>query len=662
MAPRKSVSRRKVRVLRRTRIEEARKLVEEVKSSTEAPPQAAPEVPPQPKIICHPRYNVIGVPPETDMQTVESVCFGANWPSEMGGLGGYGHLKNFLQLTYDWIEWNPWLEESLRAMADDTYAVRIGDTKLKFINITGPGSASKTTASGIFACAYFMVDVLRNGDPRTSVTLTSTSKGIINQRVWPIIQRCFHEAKRVYADGQPGVKFKWAHMVDSQKMVMAVRRDGTKDAKHSICAMAVESGELAKAVDKIKGRHTERMVLIIDEANSTPQAIFDCIPNMLTSVRELIVITLGNAISRLDPHGMCCEPAAGWRSVTIDTPQWDTKGVPKWGIGPGVCLHFDGATSPNVIAGRTIYKHIYSFERWEHVGRMGEEYRNTLQHWSQDRGFWPPDGLQTTVFTEALVVANDGTGNFTWIDQPRPIGALDTAFGGDDCVYQPGLLGLVRGPKLALQLLQPVLVPFDPESTDSIDYQIARWIIARCQREGVVPELFGLDATGTGRGVAAFVQQLWSPRIQSVEFGGSASELPASLNDPRQSHEVYSNKVSELWYACRELLVGGQLRGLGPDAVKEFCSRTYEFKSRRYSIEPKREMKKRLGYSPDHADAVAIACEVVRRNGLKPAGSGGSTSNSGNERAWEEVSRDIASITQGDYSAANEFAAYAEVS
>jgi len=403
------------------------------------------------------------------------------------------------------------------------------------------------------------------------------------------------------------------------------------------------------------------MLLIIDEANSTPQAIWECIPNMLTGVKELIVLIIGNAGSRLDPHGRCCEPKKGWKSISIEDEQWETKGVEQWGIGPGVCLHFDGAKSPNVLAGRTEHRHIYSFERWQQVLRMGDEYRNTLQHWSQDRGFWPPDGLQTTVFTEALVLSHDGMGEFHWLDVPKPCAALDTAFGGDDCVYQPGLLGLVRGPKLALQLMPPQLVPFNPDSTDSIDFQIAQWFIARCKKEGVAPELAGLDATGTGRGVYAFVQQLWSPRVVAVEFGGAASDLPASTVDARASREVYANRVTELWYVCRELLIAGQLRGLCAQAVKEFCSRLYEFLSRRYSVEPKREMKVRLGYSPDYADGVVILGDVARRNGLKVANLPGAPASASLSSGWDEVEREIAALTSGDYSAPNDFAAFVEV-
>lgn len=498
-----------------------------------------------------------------------------------------------------------------------------------------------------------MVDHFRKGEPRTSVTLTSTSKGIISQRVWPVIQRCFHEGLRVIEDRQP-TRLKWGHMVDSQKTVMALRPDGTRDQKHSIIAMAVESGELSKAVDKIKGRHTERMMLIVDEANSTPQAIFECIPNMLTSVREMIVLVIGNAVSRLDPHGLCCEPAKGWKSVTIDSEQWDTKGVARWGIAPGVCLHFDGAKSPNVLAGRTVFKNIYSYERWQGVLRMGEEYRNTLQHWSQDRGFWPPDGISTTVFSEAMVISHDGTGKFSWLASPRPCAALDPAFGGDNCVLQFGELGQLLGGRLALQLTDATLVPFDPDSPDAIDYQIAKYVIAKCKERSVDPGLFGMDSTGTGRGIYAFIQQLWSNRAIGVEFGGAASELPASSDDPRPAHEVYANRVTELWYSCRELLCADQLKGLYQQAIIEACARVYEFVSRRYRLEPKPEMKARVGYSPDYMDSIVVLVDVARRNGLVATPR---VVRSHVERETEPSE----SVYNETYAATGEFTAYADV-
>jgi hypothetical protein len=601
-------------------------------------------------VTYHPLYSIPGVPPSFPRAHVENICFAKNWPPEYGGLGAFRHLENYIRLTYPSVAWNDWLTRMLRSLTDDDYEIVLGETRMRFVSWVGCGAAGKTFAAGMFASCWFKRDVLFDR-PQSCVTLTSTSKGIIAQRVWPVIQQCYHEARN-----EDGSKFRWGHLVDSKKMVQASKGD----EKHSICAMAVEPGDLQASLDKIKGRHTERMLLIIDEANSTPQAIFECIPNMLTGVRELIVLVIGNAGSRLDPHGRCCEPKRGWKSITIEDDQWETKGVEQWGIGPGVCLHFDGARSPNVLAGRTEHRFIYSFERWQQVLRMGGEYRNTLQHWSQDRGFWPPDGLQTTVFTEALVVSHDGMGQCAWIEPPRACASLDTAFGADNCVYTPGLLGWTRGPKMSLQAGAPTLVPFDPESTESIDFQIARWFIARCQRDGVAPELAGLDATGIGRGVYAIVQQLWSPRVRAVEFGGAASDLPASATDARPSRDIYANRVTELWYICRELLVAGQLKGISQEAVKEFCTRLYEFAARRYKIEPKGDMKQRLGYSPDYADGLVVLVDVARWNGLKLAAVEGAQRGASLEAAWDEAEQDVAALAASSYTAAADYSPYAD--
>lgn len=609
-------------------------------------------------LIYHPRYNTVGIPPETDDQTLESLCFGAAWPTDYGGLGGYGHLKNFIQLTWPWVEWNPWFESTLRVLSDADYVTYIGDVKLRFVNLTGPGSASKTFAAGLFACAWTMVDWFRRGYPRTSVTLTSTSKAIIAQRIWPVIQQCYHEALRCDGIQQP-FRFKWAHMRDSQKIVVMRKPDGElAPEKFGIMAIAVESGEVLKAVDKIKGRHTERMMLIVDEANSTPQAIFDCIPNMLTSVKEIIICVIGNAVSRLDPHGLCCEPVHGWRAITIDDQQWDTKGVAKWGIGPGTCLHFDGSKSPNVLAGRTIYKNIYSYERWQHVARLGDEYRNTLQHWSQDRGFWPPDGISTTIFSEAMVISHDGTGKFNWLTTPRPCAALDPAFGGDNCVLVRGSLGQLLDGRKALQIVSRHLVPFDPDSPDSIDKQIAAYVIAKCKDWGVAPECFGLDATGSGRGVAAFMNQLWSNRIIRVEFGGVATDLPASVDDPRASHEVYANRATELWYSARDALLADQFKGLYPEAIRDFTARVYEFVSRRYKIEAKDKMKVRVGHSPDDGDAVALLVDVARHNGLVPQPF---TKREAPTRDEQDALSALDAVYNTDYTAQADYAQYADV-
>ena len=80
------------------------------------------------------------------------------------------------------------------------------------------------------------------------------------------------------------------------------------------------------------------------------------------------------------------------------------------------------------------------------------------------------------------------------------------------------------------------------------------------------------------------------------------------------------------------------MKGLGVNAIKQFCSREYSKKGRRFRLSTKPECKKKLGYSPDEADAIAGLCDVVRRNGISPEGRVARAA----DTSWQAVVRDHA--------------------
>jgi hypothetical protein len=475
-----------------------------------------------------------------------------------------------------------------------------------------------TMASAVLAASFFLAD-----PDNTSVSLTSTSKQAMGGRVWGVLRDLHSEAR----DPDTGRPFSW-HLINSQKTIQRERGD----EKFNISCFAVETGELLKSIDKIKGRHTPRMFLIVDEANSTPDAIFHTIPNMIKGVRELVILIIGNALSYFDNHGRACEPMSGWPSITIDDTRWQTKGVPEWRMPGGLCCHYDGEKSPNVLAKKTIYPHIFSYENWIEDAKWGE---NSIHYWSQTRGFWPPEGMVNTVFSDPLIARCDGTGFLGFVANRVTYAFLDPAFGGDRCVLLLADVGETDAGLMGIQLRQPLYIEPKVHNEAERDYQIAREVIEQCKAEGVKPAQFGSDATGIGRGVHAIIAGEWSPEIQRVEWGGRASEEPSSQADGRPAHEVYDNRVTELWFRCREFLEAGQLKGLGTETVKQFCSREYAKLGRRYKLSTKPECKAKLGYSPDEADAAAGLCWVALRNGVIPMGKVSFSQNS----AWQEITR-----------------------
>jgi phage terminase large subunit len=79
----------------------------------------------------------------------------------------------------------------------------------------------------------------------------------------------------------------------------------------------------------------------------------------------------------------------------------------------------------------------------------------------------------------------------------------------------------------------------------------------------------------------------------------------------------YANKRAEIWFEMAEWVKnGGALPNL-PDLVAELTTPTYSFSGDRLLVEPKDQIKKRLGRSPDLADA--LACTFAFPIAPKPA-------------------------------------------
>lgn len=112
-------------------------------------------------------------------------------------------------------------------------------------------------------------------------------------------------------------------------------------------------------------------------------------------------------------------------------------------------------------------------------------------------------------------------------------------------------------------------------------------------------------------------------------FNSMATERPVSLLDRTPANQKYSNLMTEIWMVGKELLMSGQFKGLSDDAIKELCSRRYGDNNGRdaqgrIELEETRKQKKRIGKSPDLANAILVGVQLARvRYGLlassKPA-------------------------------------------
>lgn len=155
---------------------------------------------------------------------------------------------------------------------------------------------------------------------------------------------------------------------------------------------------------------------------------------------------------------------------------------------------------------------------------------------------------------------------------------IDVARFGDDRT--------VIFPRQGLAAFQPV------EMRGARTNDIAARVAAAKSRWG--SEIEAVDGTGGwGAGVIdALIQAGYSP----LEVNSSGKAI-----DPR-----YLNKRAEMWFSMAEWIKRGGAVPNIPQLSRELTAPTYTFQQGKFLLEPKDQIKSRLGFSPDLADALGL--------------------------------------------------------
>ena len=500
-----------------------------------------------------------------------------------------------------WFERHEWTQRVVESISENGW-----------VGVAWASNTSKTRNIVGYACLWWLCDPLNS-----SVTLCSTTIKALRKRGWAEVQS-FHTSI-------PGARL--GHMVDSKMMWQS--RQG--DDKHCIFGRAVEEGAISKVADDIKGVHTTRQMVIIDEATAVPPAIFDACTNLYSYPREFILVMIGNPRSRMDEFGKFCEPKGGWDTVSLEDEEWETG--PKLNGLNGLVIRFDAEKSPNIKEGRLVSKHLPTKETVE-ARKRSPGWENDPGYWSNSRGFWAPEGMIKTIFTETMMLAYDGAGRHKFTGENfRIIGFLDPARTGDRPTLRFGGLGQIEGGKWGLEWCPPIVLVVNAKSRIPIDYQIVSSVKKeagnivwrgtpgyRCE-----PRHFGIDCGGGGADLTDIFQREWSPDIMRIEFGGSASTDACSYENLTPANEKYRNKRAEMHFRARAALEAGQLKGIDLETAKELC--TLEFDEARSSnsnqgllcLISKQDYKARYKKSCDLSDAGVGLLQVARNLGFRLA-------------------------------------------
>jgi hypothetical protein len=533
---------------------------------------------------------------------------GGVWTDKNGqhGLGLFAHYKNLWALWWPEDDEHRWADLILKNYLENQYTTLMGSAN----------SCKTYTISKIGITDYACF-------PDNTLTLvSSTDVRGLELRVWGSIKSLWERAHETDPDF-PGFVVDYLHAISSQEAGDGKIRDLRKGI---ICIPCLSDRGQYKGLGRYAGAKAQRLRLFADECQFMNSSFLGAIAN-LRNAPDFKAAFMGNPLGMGDPLDQVAEPECGWSNhpVPDKTAVWKTR---KFG---GVCVNLIGTDSPNFdFPGEVRFPYL---TRPDVIQDTLRDYGpNSQEYWSQCKGARITGLIARKIITRDLCEQHHAMDAPNWLNTIRTkVYAVDAAYGvvgGDRCVGGWIEFGLDETGRMILNVPRPVIIPIQLNVGVQPEDQIAAFVRDDCIAKDIPPENVFHDATGRGSLGTSF-GRLWSPKVNPVEFGGSASSRPVThdtfIKDPRTGErrlmlcfEKYANFVTELWYSWRYVIESGQMRGLPPDVMEEGCLREWkEVRGNKVQAEPKEKMKERVGKSPDLGDWISTAVEGARRLGFQ---------------------------------------------
>lgn len=580
-------------------------------------------------------YGIIGLPANTTQASVELImAFNSRLQkSSPKFLGRYQHLQNAIELLWneprrqhalargqkdydvrkhDAFIWNDWSELMMQEFSRQIETGPSGEP-LWATTIWSGNAAYKTTCAAMYGLSAFFAS-----PTNTIVVVTSTSLPGLRKRIWKEIVR-YHRL-------QPACGF-----INPTDYAIRFQKGSDESGIFGI-ATGQNDGDVQKAVDKIIGFHNTNVIAIVDEMQATNEAIVKACASMEAGTEHFQLIGLGNPDSELDALGQMSEPVDGYSTISVEDERWRTK--------RGICIHLDCYDCPRVLEGDEFYPGMLRRQDIDSK-RIEEGGEDSPGFWQTRRGFIAPQGVRKTVLSPIEIRQFHAKEKAIWVSGFKLGAACDPAFeGGDRCILRIGKVGMMDAGggvhKMGIELGEIIHLKREASKEEPIHYQIARQIQDICEQKGITPDMFAMDASGEGDGVASILRVKWSQAIMRVEFGGAASTTPIGAADSEPANKKYLYRVTELWYGFRNLVRNGQIRGLDTATEVEFCQRVYRMVGNLRQVEPKSEMKMRTKRSPDLADAVVVLAALFRAKENLAASQEGASN-----KSWREMAKKL---------------------
>jgi hypothetical protein len=501
------------------------------------------------------------------------------------------------------------------------------------INMLGCCSSGKTH----FATCY-LYTLWKSRPWSTSIYLSTTTGEGADARAWATVQAIYKDDSQRYGKLLNSVRTLVMEEVDEQD---AVHRDLRNAIK---CVLIKKGNEGRDVVGAICGRKNDTVAWCADEMPHMDAGVLSGRVNLFSNMAGdgwAQFIGIGNGPIPGDPMFIDAEPdePGGWKWVNRDE-HW------KWKTRSGVCLYFNGAKSPNMEVApgeKPPFKKIMDWQARSEILKICWNDENTPEFFIQFYGFPPSVEVPDTVLTTQFMETHHAFEKPEWTGEKRKIIAgLDLGFrkDGDPCVIHFGKVGKAMNGKTILGA-ESDGIPLNPsqKTNEPFEAQISKRVIQEC-RERDCHDL-ALDVTGDGGILLQAIEreareQGYNLKCLAVSFSGIAEDKVVIPGEKRIAREMFDRMVSQLWATCRVCVGNDVVRGLDDRgfATKQLCGRKFSTdEKKRFSVESKREMKKRIKRSPDQGDAFALLMHLALRHGV----SGKDVPQPAKPKSWDEL-------------------------
>lgn len=328
-------------------------------------------------------------------------------------------------------------------------------------------------------------------------------------------------------------------------------------------------GFTADKPEAASGTSGFEQLYIVDEASGVSTTVLDTIMGNLFGGGSILLLS-----NPTQPDGFFAD--------VFDRADKRTKWLP---------LTISALESPNVVERRIVVPGLATLEAVQEAAQSwGEDsdlYRVHVLGQFPGQGVNSINGLALLMEAEELFDEPDEPGH-----HPVNIGVDVAREGDDDSVV------VVR--------LGKRILPFEHGDCNGVVHGqrttavagLALYLARKYHHPGMPAPRIMVDDTGVGGGVTDILLQAEDVTV-----------VPVNASRVADDEEHYTDLRTQLWYAGRDFLRSGGKLPHDPQLKADLSSCHYGFDARgRFVAESKRNLKKRLGRSPDRADAFNLAC------------------------------------------------------